>query len=403
MSYFSHTTLSGFPIANLGAFGDLQVQQLTPVFQASFATGLRNQLFTTSATNGGSVDTNASRLRLQTGTATNGSAVVQSYRTIAYRAGQGITVRSAPMFTPGKASSTQLFGIGNDTDGYFWAYSGTSFGLIHRNASIDTFIPRTSWNGDTCDGNGASGFNWDTSKGVPTMIKYPYLGYGNIFFYVQNPDTSEWILCHVIKYANTSSAVQITNPFLSVYGQVINSGNNTNLTLMCGSVGVYIDGPRNFLGPQFGTESAKTGVTTQTAVLTLKNAITVNGATNRGMIRLRQVAIASQGGNGYVTIRIRQGATLTSPTYTPVQGATGDNGNTLTNAQSTLSVDTAGVLSAGTGTVIWNASLNTSTNFQIDLTPYDIVMPAGEQYTITAQSTASTTISVSINWQEDAQ
>ena len=31
MSYFSHVTTEQFPLANLGAFGDLEVQQLTPL------------------------------------------------------------------------------------------------------------------------------------------------------------------------------------------------------------------------------------------------------------------------------------------------------------------------------------------------------------------------------------
>jgi hypothetical protein len=398
MSYFNTINI---PTAHLGAFGDLQTMEMTPVFQASFATGIRDQQFGTTSANGGTVDTNASRLRLQTGTASNGSAIIKSERTFAYRAGQGMIIRYTPFFTPGVADSMQYLGVGNDTDGYFWGFNGTEFGIFYRNNSVDIHIPQGSWNEDKCDGTGPSGFNWDGTKGVPTMIKYPYLGFGNIFFYVQKPETGEWVLCHMIQYANTTTSTQITNPFLSFYGQVVNKGNTTNLTAYCGSVGVFMDGPRNYLGPQFGAESFKTSVTTQVNVLALRTATTLNGATNRGLVRLRQLSIASQGGNGLCTIRIRRRATLTGSTFAPISGTTADNGVTLTNAQSSMSVDSTGTFSGGT--TIWNGCLNTSSNFQLDLTPYDLYIPAGETVVITAQSTASTAVQVAINWQEDSQ
>lgn len=67
-----------FPHANLGAFGDLEVMGLTPLYQASFATGLRSQLVTTTVANSATADTNGGRLRLQTGTNAAGSAIAST-------------------------------------------------------------------------------------------------------------------------------------------------------------------------------------------------------------------------------------------------------------------------------------------------------------------------------------
>jgi len=391
-----------FPGENLGAFGDLETMEMTPVCHLSFCTGIRNQLINSSTVNGGSIDTNASRLRLQTGTNSDGSAIVSSVKPVGYRPGQGITARMTPSFNTSASNSKQLFGMGNDVDGYFWGYNGTQFGIFHRYNSNDTFIAQTSWNADTCDGNGASEFTLDPTKGVPMMIKYPFLGYGNIRFFIQNPETSGWILAHTIKYANSNVNVQLTNPILNVYGQVINSGNTSDLTMYIGSVGIFINGPKIYLGPQFGTENGKSlSASTETHILTLKNCSNINSSVNRGLIRLRYMSILSQGGNGYIVIRFKRSCTLTNPTFSPISASTADNGMSLTNAQSTISVDTVATISGGT--TIFNSNSNTSNQHAVDLTPFDIFLAPSETLTVTALSTASTTFAIAINWQEDVQ
>jgi hypothetical protein len=388
---------------SLGAFGDLETMEMTPICHLSFCTGIRSQLINSTIANNGTVDTNASRLRLQTGTSNNGSAIVSSVKPVGYRPGQGITARMTPAFSTFASNSKQIFGMGNEVDGYFWGYNGIDFGIFHRYNSNDTFIAQSSWNADTCNGSGSSEFTLDPTKGVPMMIKYPFLGYGNIRFFIQNPATSGWILVHTIKYANSSNQVQLTNPILNVYGQVINSGSTTNLTMYVGSVGVFIDGPKIYLGPQFGTEAGKSiSQSVETQLLTLKNCTTINSVANRGLIRLRYISILSQSGNGYVTVRFKRNCSLTNPTFTPISASTANNGTTLTNAQSTISVDTVASAFSG-GVTIFNSNSNTSNQHAVDLTSFDIFLAPTETLTITAYASAATTFAIAINWQEDVQ
>jgi hypothetical protein len=395
------------PNANLGAFGDLEVMQMTPLLQWSFATGLRDQLGTATVLNSATVDSNGGRIRLQTGTNAAGSAVYASAKPGSYRPGQGMTWRGTPFWAGSAASSRQYQGVGNAIDGYMFGYNGAAFGILHRiNSSDSGFVAQTAWNGDKCDGAGASAFNWDKTKGVPCMIKYPYLGHGNVRFYVLDPLTSGWILCHTVRYANTSATPQMTNPNLQLYAEAVNAGNTTNLISYLTCASLMLDGPREYLGAQFATDNGKTGFTTQLNILTLKNCTSINGVANRGLARLRSLSFAYDGGNGRSTLRLIKNTALGGGgvTYAAISGTVTDTNvaTTLTAAQSTMSVDVAGTTITG-GTVLFNSCCSRNTGMQIDLVPYNLFIAPGETMTFALTNTVSGDGTVAVNWQEDTQ
>lgn len=359
-------------------------------------------MYNITTSNGGTVTTANGQAILQTSAATNGSAQITSTKPATHRPGQGILARFTPMWTGGFANSKQLFGMGTDIDGYFFGFNGATFGIFHRLNSIDTHIPQTSWNVDKCDGTGTSGFAWNTSKGSPLMVKYPYLGHGNISFWILNSETSVWILCHVIKYSNLSSLPQLSNPNLLLYGQVINSGNANNLTMYITCAGVHLDGPREYIGPQFGIDNNKT-ITTENNIITLKNATTVNGVPNRGLARLRTISLAYDGGNGVCQTRIKKGSTVAgSPVFNAIDGVASINGTVITSANSIISYDVAGTTLSG-GKILFNSCLARNSNLIADLTNYNIFIAPGEFLTISMAATASGICSVALNWQEDVQ
>lgn len=397
-----------FDPTNLSAFGTLETAELTPLVQMDFVYGINSQLGVSSTANTGVVDTTLRRLRLQTGTNSAGSAIFRSRKTIKYRAGQGILARFTFVFATGTASSTQIAGCGNANDGYFFGYSGTTFGIFHRlNGSILEFTAQTSWNGDKMNGSGASGMTIIPQFGNVYMIKYPYLGYGNINFYILDNATSRFILVHTIKYTNTTDTVQLTNPTLAFYCQMLNAGNTTNLIAYCGSVGMFLSGERNFdSSPRWAADNSKSGVTAETSIMTLRNATTYNGVDNQGLIRLNSFSVAgTTGGSGSahstITVRFRIGATLGGvPAYTPVSGATADNGVSITGGNSITSYDTAASSSTG-GTYIFNMTLNSPGSMTTDLTPFDIFIQPGEVLTIAAVCSSSNTVAISIDWFEE--
>lgn len=403
-----------FPLANMSAFGTLETNELEPVFQCDFVYGLNTQIWSTAATSGtgATVDTNARRLRIQSGTSSTSYAYVTSRRIIKYRAGQGITARFTTDFDTGASNNVQAFGCGSIVsnalyDGYFVGYSGTSFGMFHYIAGTPAFTAATSFNGDTLNGSGASGITIDPTLGNVWMIKYPYLGYGDINLFVQNPTTSAWILAHTIRYANSTTTTQLTNPNLQFIGFTANSGNTTNKTIFSASVGVFISGRRSDIStPKWAIDNQKSSVTTETNILSLRNATTYNTVTNRSIIRLKSLGLAVTASvSSVATIRFKIGATLGgSPSYTTISGTTADSGVTITAGNSVASYDTAGTTVTG-GTYIWNtnssAGQNGSGGTFLDLTPFEIFIAPGETLTVSAVSPNNSTIGVALNWTED--
>jgi hypothetical protein len=407
MSYSLKETIQLDP-SLASAFGTLETNEMTPLIQLDFVYGVNTQTGTTAASGtGATADTNGSRLRLQSGTGAAGTASFTSRRIAKYRPGQGITARFTAAFTTGVASSTQIVGVGNATDGYFFGYNGTTFGILHRVNGSDSVSPaawtaQANWNGDKADGTGASAFNWDKTKGNVCMIKYPYLGYGDIQFFVEDSTSGRFILVHTIRYANTTATVQLTNPNMPFYAQSVNTGATTNQTIYVASVGIFLSGVRSYISsPKWAMNNNKSTVTTETNILTIRNATTYNGVTNRSLIRINSVSVGSSAANGVVTVRLKIGATLGgSPSYTTINGTTADSGVTITSGNSIASYDTAGTTVAS-GTYIFGFSVDNPDSAFIDLLPYEIFIAPTETLTISVESTVSTTASIAINWSED--
>ena len=390
---------------NLSPFNDLISVTLTPLVQVDFVYGINSQQGAVAIVTTGVGDTSTGRLRLQTGTGAAGSAIYTSRRSAQYRPGQGLVWRGTSPFTAGVANSIQLAGAGSATDGYFFGFNGTAFGIAHRNNSATpTWVAQTVWNGDKCDGAGASAFNWvDKTKGVPLQIMYPYLGYGNITFWVQDPLTSRWILCHTIRYANSSTSTQIRVPDLYIRYEATNTGNTTNLIVYGGSAAIFICGSYSLLAmPKWAADSNKAAITTETVLLSIRNATVYNTVTNQGLIRINSVSFSSTANNGVAILRFKVGATVGgTPAFATINGTTADNGVSITAGNSLASIDTAGTTVTG-GTYIFNMTIGSPGNDTIDVQDLGIFVAPGETLTISGFSTASTTLGVGVNWTEDS-
>jgi len=389
------------------AFGEINTADNTPTCQVDFVYGINTTLVSNTVSNNATVSATNGMAVLTTGTQVNSVALLRTLNYVKYRPGQGAKSRFTALFTTGVTGSTQIAGtIGNGTDGVAFGYNGTSFGVLYRHNSTDTWIPQSTWNYDTMLGGTASGKVIDPTKLNVYQIKFQYLGGGNIFYYVLNDFTGRWVLVHMVRNAGTLTAPIFRNPSMPIAFEARNTTNTSAVVIKTASVGQFLEGPRVFLGPRSAIDGANSSIpaTTQTSIVTLRNATTYNGLGNFSIAHLRQLSISSNDTGttkGCVNLRVVRNPTTSFTLFVPVKGTTADGGVTITGGQSTMSSNAAALTVTG-GTVIYTMTINIGGSNTMDVTPMDINVYPGDVLAICAYSTASgPVVGVSASWNED--
>ena len=401
----------------LTAFGEMSVAEPTPVAQVDFVYGINNQMIATATTSGGTFNAVDGNIVVTTSAVTGSMAIAYSQRYVKYRDGQGSVGRFTALFTSGVTGNNQYAGLATPTmsDGYFFGYSGTTFGIIHDSSGNTVgFYPQTSWNEDTMDGSrneaNPSGQLLNPTKGNVYQIKLQYLGYGSIYFYVENSDNGELVNVHNIKYANTNTIPSLRQPSLNLVWASENTTNNTAVSVKGASGALFTEGKVQQLGPRNSFDFNKAGVTAANNVLnifTIKNATTFNGITNRSQVRIKGISVANDMGataSGLSILQVHKNATVAgTPVFSAINGTLSVSGATITNGNSVVSYDTSAttVTSNANSFVVFNTSISRNSNTYVDTTGLDIYLNPGDTMTFGVKTTTTAAISVSVNWSED--
>lgn len=117
--------------AQTTAFGELSTAELTPIVQLHSAYNINTRIIVARDNNGTS-SINNNKFKVSTGAAANQSSSLLSKIAVKYNAGQGGLARFTALFTTPAANSTQYIGIGTSSEGYFFGYNGTTFGILRR-------------------------------------------------------------------------------------------------------------------------------------------------------------------------------------------------------------------------------------------------------------------------------
>lgn len=374
------------------AFGNLDVAEASTRFNLQFAYGINSQEVITTTTGSGTVTYSQPLAVCSTTAATSSSATLSSRRAIHYSTGIGGLNMFTSIFTTGVQGSTQIIGCGNETDGLFFGYNGAVFGVNRRYNGVDNWIPQTSWNVDKMDGTGSSGMTLIPAFGNVYKIQYQWLGWGIINFFIENPATGKFVLVHFIQHANANITPTLLNPTLNAYMQVMNTTNNTNISLQSASMAGFIEGKIINTGLQFSFFASKATSTTTNAIFTIQNNPTLNGITNRKIVGLTSLSLLP--GNQVQTFTLTLNPILGgTPSYTNINATTScvsydTSSTTVTGGRNILTFVTSGV-SGGGGTYI-------------DLTPLTFELQPSDALTVAAvnESGGTTTTYASLNWIE---
>lgn len=234
--YLVPKVLSG----SLDAYKDQRVAQLYPRLSWRFKTSNIVGTIIQSVTGSGNISVLNGKAILATGMAADSSAEIKSAGTLVPTAGEGVIVRIAARFSAGVAGNIQLIGIGDESDGFFYGFNGSSFGILHRQNGIEQWIPQNQWNIEHVDGTSA--FALDPTKGNNYVIHYQPSGYGNIEFSVEDPASGFPLTVHIIRYGNANINPSLFNSNLPLYAKVKNSTNDTYVILETPSSAAFIEG-----------------------------------------------------------------------------------------------------------------------------------------------------------------
>ena len=389
------------------AFGEVSFAENTPTCQVDFVYGINTTLTSNTTSNNATVTASTGMAVLTTGAQVNSVATLVTREYVKYRPGQGSMSRFTALFTTGVAGSTQIAGpCGNGVDGLGFGYNGTSFGILYRHNSTDTWIPQSTWNYDTMLGGTASGKTLVPTNLNVYQVKFQYLGGGNIFYYVLNDFSGRWVLVHMIRNAGTQTTPNLRNPSMPVYFEAQNTTNTSAIVIKTASVGQFLEGQRRFLGPRGAIDSsiASVAATTQTSLIALRNASSFNGTVNYSISHLRQISLSANDTGttkGCVNLRLIKNPTTSFASFTPYNGTTVNAGVTITAGQSTMSSNVTALTIVG-GNVIYTSTINIGGSSTIDVTDFDISVYPGDILCFVVYSTsAGPTVGISSLWNED--
>lgn len=120
------------PTEGKSAFGEMLVAELSQKALLDFIYGINTDLVVTQGNQSGSVTAANSLGTAATGAAANSSGTFRTRSFSQYKPGQGSRARFTAVFTTGVADSHQIAGLGDASNGFFFGYNGTAFGILHR-------------------------------------------------------------------------------------------------------------------------------------------------------------------------------------------------------------------------------------------------------------------------------
>ncbi|WP_125154785.1 hypothetical protein [Clostridium rectalis] len=375
----------------LTAFNDLRSINLTPMAGWTFNYNINSDYIVTTTANGGTATQGDSMAILNTNTSNNGSSKIATRKVLRYSPGLGALARFTAVFTAGALNSQQIIGLGDDTDGLYFGYNGTTFSILRIQNGTLNWISKDDWNVDKMDGSGPSQMTLDPTKGNVYSIQYQWLGFGVINFYITSTLTGQPMLVHRIQYPNTATVPSVYNPSFPLTAKVLNSGNTSNIVLKTPSAMAFCEGDgysQAIITRNSISNSISSLVPSNLNALTLLNTSTFVGKVNRTRIRLDFVSTSIQG-LAAVTFKLIRNATF----------GTGLSYNSINSNTSVIQYSTTQTTATG-GIQIFSFESPVNLGSQLFLNSLNIFLAPGETLTLQATSTGTNQIDCSFSWEE---
>jgi hypothetical protein len=240
--------------------------------------------------------TSQSAIRLST-TATNGDrARIRSNMYYRYQTGKQQNVKISGYLSAFAANQIKRWGNFDDSNGLFFAASGSNFGVYRRTSAIgsslvENFVSQSSFNFDKFDGTGPSGITLDVTKNNLYEIRYQWLGVGNIEVYINNS------LGHVVTNIGTAKGPYMQTAVLPIAAEIENTGaaSAQEFVFICASVEAEggQEPPKYTFSAYNSTDVSVT--TTERPVLAIRPGTLFRGIENRVVGLPKRLFVSTEG------------------------------------------------------------------------------------------------------------
>lgn len=368
-------------VASNSIFGDRIVGVKKPSLSYQYNYGYRERDFSVTEVSTGSVSSSESLIYLKTGTAADGKAVAESKGYLRYIPGHEAYSLFTVVFTQGAVDSHQRAGIYDDNDGFFIGYEGDQFSITRRRAGVDeTKAVDTE----------AVFAGFDPTKGNVYKISFGYLGFANIFFEVLTP-AGQWVRIGSFDYPNSAVVSHITNTHLPIRGEVVNTGNTTDIVIASASVsaGIVDGGDADPVARPY-TYNRGTVVTAagNNLVVLFRNVTTYKGKLNRIKAVAELISAATEGNKPFTWQFVFNPTVTNAPTWLP------------TDPDSIIEYSTNATITFGTGAVgvVW--SMAKADSFFEIVSSLNGAINAGDTAAIVVNSSSAGEVEFSMRWKE---
>lgn len=281
--------------------------------------------------------------------------------------------------------SAQSDGSKNGTYGFSSSSAtGTLVQDVVGVTKTSTHIPQSTWNVDTFD-------DLDPTKGNVYQIQYQYLGFGDIIFSIENPETGLFEKCHIIKYANDNTTPSVGNPSLRLGLYCVSLGSTTNLIVRSASMGAFVQGKVFKTRNPRAEQNTQAIGTTMTNIVSFRNRRTYNGYFNQVEIDPLRLSISSESTKN-VEVEVRS----------TINPGVEQNYQTIGNNLIT-DKDTTAFTGFSGGRLLAAFTLSGGDSQTLNLKELEIRLPPGLHLIIQARVTSgsSSNITAALTWYED--
>ncbi len=273
------------------------------------------------------------------------------------------------------------------------ASAGTFAQTVAGAAPTETKTAQASWNHDVMDGTGPSGMTLDHTKGNVYQIRYQWLGFGRISYYIEDDVGvgAKFILVHEVHFANANTLPSVNNPTLPLFVSVSNAANTTDMVVKVGSMAGFIEGGDADIGLHDAVSFADANFSGEKPIFTIHNHTVYQSLVNRINIEpvLLTVAVDTASAGKPATLRVRENATLTAAVF-----AAHDANTSVAFIDSTATAVTG-------GNVLMTIVVTQGAAPVLDLVPLFEKMSPGDFLTISIEPSAGNVDSViGFTWKE---